>query len=86
MKKIYRFSSLLFLLPVIGVITTSCYNRKPIIGYGYLKTLELVNNPDFTQPSGLPEPSVGTALIISDVPNQKWSILDNTYQRFDTIE
>jgi hypothetical protein len=61
MKKFYRFSSLLLLTPAIAVIT-ACHD-KPIAGYGYLSSLELVNNPDFDQPEYL---LPGNALIPSD--------------------
>jgi hypothetical protein len=61
MKKFYRFSSLLLLTPAIAVIT-ACHD-KPIAGYGYLSSLELVNNPDFEQPGDF---SAGDALIPSN--------------------
>jgi hypothetical protein len=54
MKKIYRFSSLLLLTPMIGVIT-SCHNdtNLPVIGYGYLDSFEVsdegLQQPDFEE-------------------------------------
>jgi hypothetical protein len=71
MKKLYRFSSLLLISPVLGVIT-ACHNDKPVIGYGYLESMELVNNASFEQPNpfDIEDPS-GNALIPSDVEGQR---------------
>jgi hypothetical protein len=81
MKKIYRFSSLLLLTPVIGVIT-SCHNdtNLPVIGYGYLDSFHVSNMgmqlTDFE--------NIGKSFIYQDKQTHKKGDIDENIIKDDT--